>query len=106
MVDTSALTSFLETGGNWEKLESDIPGVFVVKVPATKTRGPLLMCEVNPIDGETGKPKKRKGLFVADFEMYMQFLDALENDKVANLIKILDGLNPDRKAKSNKKIKL
>ena len=101
------LKNHLETGDPWAKLETDIDGVFVVKIPGTKTRGPRLMVEVNPVDKITKQPKKRKGLFIADFEMYLQFREALEQDEVPELIQIIDKVNP-KKAASNtaKKLKL
>ena len=107
MVD-DVLKEHLETGGPWTKLETDIPGVFVVKIPGTKTRGPRLMVEVNPVDKTTGKPKKRKGLFIRDFEMYLQFREAIEQDEVPQLIQLLDEINPESASSSGstKKIKL
>ena len=101
------LKEHLENANAWAKLETDIPGVFVVKIPGTKTRGPRLMVEVNPIDKKTGQPKKRKGLFIRDFEMYLQFREALEQDEVPQLIQLLDEVNPESTKKSSmKKIKL
>lgn len=107
MVD-DVLKEHLESGAAWGKLETDIPGVFVVKIPGTKTRGPRLMVEVNPVDKNTGKPKKRKGLFIRDFEMYLQFREALEQDEVPQLIQLLDEINPDssKGTTSTKKLKL
>ncbi len=87
------LKEFLEKGKDWEKLPTQIPGVFVVKVPGTKSRPAKLMVEVNPVD-KTGQPKKRKGLFIADFEMYLQFSEALHDDKLAELIRTLEEFNP------------
>ena len=80
------LREHLDNGKDWSKLETDIDGVFVVKIPRTKTRGPRLMVEVNPINKATGLPKKKKGLFIADFEMYLQFREALEEDEIAGLL--------------------
>lgn len=102
----NALEEHLEKGSDWGKIETDIPGVFVVKIPATKTRPAKIMVEVNPVD-EMGKPKKRKGLFVSDFEMYVQFLEALNDDKVGKLIKVVDSVNPEAASgTTTKKIKI
>ncbi|MHA1721180.1 MAG: hypothetical protein ACTSWX_01440 [Promethearchaeota archaeon] len=102
-----ALRKFLETGKDWEKMETDIDGVFVVKIPATKTRDAKLMVEVNPINKTTGQPKKRKGLFIADFEMYLQFQEALMEDEVPALIKTIEGINPQNSGNNTpKKLKL
>lgn len=101
------LKKFLETAKSWEKMETDIDGVFVVKIPATKTRDARLMVEVNPINKVTGQPKKRKGLFIADFEMYLQFQEALMEDEVPALIKTIEEINPEPpQSKGAKKLKL
>jgi hypothetical protein len=106
-IDTSLLKDHLDNGKSWEKLETDIPGVFVVKIPETKTRGAKLMVEVNPINKATGLPKKRKGLFISDFEMYLQFQEALTEDEVPALIKVLEEVNPvEQSSGTKKKIKL
>lgn len=101
-----ALKEFLKKGNDWEKMETDIPGVFVVKIPGTKTRDARLMVEVNPVDKITGKPKKRKGLFIADYEMYLQFQEALFQDEVPALVKTLEELNPEKPSEKVKKLKL
>ncbi len=100
------LKEFLEKGKDWEKMETDIDGVFVVKIPGTKTRSGRLMVEVNPINKATGTPKKRKGLFIADFEMYLQFQEALMEDEVPALIKTLEEINPAPTSSAAKKLKL
>jgi len=53
------LKEHLDKGKDWEKMETPIEGVMVVKVPATKTRPALLFLEINPIIN--GKPLKEKG---------------------------------------------
>jgi hypothetical protein len=99
------LKDHLENGEGWAKIKTNIPGVFVVKVPGTKNRSSRLMVEINPVDKQ-GQPKKRKGLFVANFEMYLQFLEALQDDKVGQLVKTIDGVNPKESAKDSKVLEL
>ena len=87
------LKDHLSKGSDWEKMETPVPGVFVVKVPATKTRPALLFLEVNPLT-DNGKPMKRKGLFVGSKEMLVKFSEALSDDKVYQLIGELEQVNP------------
>ena len=87
------LKTHLKNGADWEKMETPVPGVNVVKVPATKTRPALLFLEVNPLK-EDGKPMKRKGLFVGSKEMLIKFGEALNDDKVFQLIGELEKINP------------
>ncbi len=106
MTDIQAqLKDHLENGADWEKMETPIPGVFVVKVPATKTRGPLLHLEINPLK-EDGRPMKRKGLFVGSKEMLIKFGEALNDDKVFQLINELEQINPKGSNTSAKKLKM
>ena len=94
MADIEAqLKSHLKNAADWEKMETPVPGVSVVKVPATKTRPSLLFLEINPLK-EDGKPMKRKGLFVGSKEMLIKFGEALEDDKVFQLISELEKINP------------
>lgn len=102
------LKGFLKSAADWEKMSTDVPGVFIVRVPGPKANregGARLMIEVNPVD-ENGNPKKRKGLFVADREMYIQFLEALQDDRINKILISLEGVNPKKQDKKMKKLKL
>jgi hypothetical protein len=101
----SQLKDHLMTGQDWEKLPTSIPGVSIVKVPGTKSRDGRLMVEVNPVT-PSGQPKKRKGLFISDFEMYLQFHEALSDDRLANLVKTIDEVNPKDKSGEKKVLEL
>ncbi|MFX0071327.1 MAG: hypothetical protein ACFFAO_09580 [Candidatus Hermodarchaeota archaeon] len=100
------LKEHLKNGQDWEKMETPVDGVFVVKIPATKTRPALLHLEVNPLTDD-GKPMKRKGLFVGSKEMLVKFSEALSDDKVYQLIGELEQVNPEFKgAGAKKKLKM
>ena len=100
------LKEHLKNGQDWEKMETPVDGVFVVKIPATKTRPALLHLEVNPLTDD-GKPMKRKGLFVGSKEMLVKFSEALSDDKVYQLIGELEQVNPEVKgAGAKKKLKM
>jgi len=88
------LRALLKNGADWEKMEAPVEGVYVVKVPATKTRPALLFLEINPLK-DNGKPMKRKGLFVGSKEMLIKFGEALQDDKVFQLIVELEKINPE-----------
>jgi len=95
MADIEAqLRNHLNTAKDWEKMEAPVPGVFIVKVPATKSRPALLFLEINPLKDD-GKPMKRKGLFVGSKEMLVKFGETLNDDKVFQLIGELEKINPE-----------
>lgn len=100
------LKEHLKNGQDWEKMETPVQGVFVVKVPATKIRPAILQLEINPITDD-GKPMKRKGLFVGSKEMLVKFSEALSDDKVYQLIGELEQINPEVKGTgATKKLKM
>lgn len=107
MADIQAqLKEHLKNGKDWEKMETPVEGVSVVKVPATKTRPAILHLEINPLTDD-GKPMKRKGLFVGSKEMLVKFGEALQDDKVFQLIIELERVNPEvRGTGSTKKLKM
>jgi hypothetical protein len=102
----SQLKEHLKNGQDWEKMETPVQGVFVVKVPATKTRPALLQLEINPLTDD-GNPMKKRGLFVGNKEMLVKFSEALSDDKVYQLIGELEQINPEVKGTgATKKLKM
>jgi len=99
------LKDHLKSGKDWEKMDTPIQGVSVVKVPATKTRPSLLFLEINPLK-EDGSPMKRKGLFVGSKEMLVKFSEALNDDKTFQLIQELERVNPKGVKNSTKKLEM
>lgn len=98
------IEKFLGSAGDWEKLETDIPGVAVVKMPATKSRPALLAVEVNP--QKDGKPMKRKGLFITSAEMLLEFSDILTDESLLTLMKNVDAVNITQQPNTPKRGKL
>lgn len=99
------LKEHLEKGDDWEKMDTPVPGLSVVKVPATKTKPALLFLEVNPLK-EDGKPLKRKGLFIGNKEILIKFSEALNDDKTFQLIDVLEKVNPEVKGTATKKLEM
>lgn len=99
------LKDHLKNGKDWEKMDTPIQGISVVKVPATKTRPALLFLEINPLK-EDGSPMKRKGLFVGSKEMLIKFSEALNDDKTFQLIQELERVNPKETKNSTKKLEM
>jgi hypothetical protein len=94
------LIEHLEKGADWEKMDTPILGVQIVKIPATKKRDAILQLELNPI--KDGKPIKRKGLFIGKKEILILFSELLSDDKVFQLMQNLDEVNPDGNSKGKK----
>ncbi|NMC06560.1 MAG: hypothetical protein GYA24_15190 [Candidatus Lokiarchaeota archaeon] len=88
------MKEFLKNGQDWEKMSTkDLPGVFVVKMPATKSRPALLALEVNPM--KDGKPMKRKGLFVTSKDMLVSFQEILTSDGTFSVMRSVEQINAE-----------
>lgn len=96
------LIEFLEGGGDWERMRTTIPGVFVLKLPSYKSSPARLVVELNPVD-ERGKPKKRRGLILRSTRELEEFKEIFQYEKLSKLLEILDSINSKVEAKAGKK---
>ena len=88
------LEEFLRTGGDWEKLRTSVPGVFIQKLPPYRSSPERLAVEVNPVDA-SGNPTKRRGLLIRSLDEYEAFKEILDDEKLPKLLEMLDAVNPD-----------
>ena len=99
------LAELLEKGKDWEKVKTTIPGVFVLRMPGTKSREPSLSVEINPVD-VGGSPTKRRGLIIKNILELEEFKELINNDKVEDLLEMLEDVNPNsvKASKASQKI--
>lgn len=96
------LANFLRTGKDWARLMTSIPGVFVLKLPQYKRSPTRLTVEINPVD-ESGRPTKRRGLVVRSIAELEAYKEALQYEKLAKLLTMLDAINPPVEAVKRRK---
>ncbi len=88
------LRDFLEKGRDWQRAPvKGSPGVFVLRAPGTRRRGPSLMIEINPVD-ENGLPTKRRGLIIrtySDLEAYRRILEDRRLDEIVRALERVNG---------------
>jgi hypothetical protein len=56
------LTGFLKDAA-WERRATNIPGVFLMKLPSSRTRQAAIAIEINPVDS-AGSATKKRGIVV------------------------------------------
>ncbi len=86
------LRSHLDGAPDWDRMKTDVEGVFVVKMPPTDNDPARLMVEVNPVD-KNGRPKKRKGLYLPATLTLSEYSGALKVPKLDELLKAIDEVN-------------
>ena len=90
------LAQFLNEGTNWERKVTSITGVFLLKVPTSRSRPELIIIEVNPVD-KSGSPTKKRGIIIRSSSELDQIRNILTNIKLEQLAKSIDEVNPEVK---------
>jgi hypothetical protein len=100
MKDT--LKSFLETGDDWERKETSLPGVSLIRLPRTKTRPASLAVEINPVN-EKGAGIKKKGIMIMGLAELNAFQEVFSNEKLAVLLTAIEDVIPVKKIQKPEK---
>jgi hypothetical protein len=87
------LENFLEEGKDWERKQTSLRGISILRMPRTTTRPPTLALEINPVD-EQGNPMKRKGIMIRSPKELGSLRNVLSDPKVANLMDALASVVP------------
>jgi hypothetical protein len=88
------LTQFLKKGKDWERKATNIAGIFLLRLPGLKSTAPSLAIEINPVDSSGSATKKRGVVIRSSFELE-QINKLLSNQKLAQLAKSMDEVNPE-----------
>jgi hypothetical protein len=95
------LRQFLNEGRNWERKATNIAGVFLFRLPASKGRPASLAIEINPIDAY-GSVTKKRGIVIRSGSELEEVSRLLIHPKVGDLSKKIDEVNPKREATAGK----
>lgn len=84
---STLLRDFLQKGEDWERKGTSIPGISIIRMPATKTKGASLGIELNPV--VNGAPTKRRGLTFLSLDEMESASDALADARSKVLMQSL-----------------
>lgn len=79
----------MENAEDWEKVKTQIPGIFMVKAPDKSLR---VMVVFNPPD-DAGNPTKKKGLFFTSMDWVDAARVAFPNKDLDKLIEAIQKVN-------------
>ena len=57
------LADFFKDAKDWERRATNIPGVFLLKLPSLRTRQTVIAIEINPVDA-AGSATKKRGIVI------------------------------------------
>jgi hypothetical protein len=90
------LAAFLKDARDWERRATNIPGVFLLKLPSSRTRQGAVAIEVNPVDA-AGSATKKRGIVIRSASELNEFNRILGNQKLVELASKVDEVNPKLK---------
>ncbi|NMB78093.1 MAG: hypothetical protein GYA23_03245 [Methanomicrobiales archaeon] len=92
-----SLKEFIEEGQDWERKNTSVKGVSIVRMPPYRNRPASLAIEINPTK-EDGTPMKKKGVYVMSVVELQAFREIFRNEKLDNLIKTLEDVTGKKPA--------
>ena len=95
------LKQFLKEARDWEKKVTNIPGIFLLKLPTFKGTSPSIAIEVNPVN-PAGSSTKRRGVIIRSNSELEEISRPLSDPKVAQLAKSIDEVNPSKESTTAK----
>jgi hypothetical protein len=93
------LVNFLKDARDWERRSTSIAGVFLLKLPSSRTRQAAVAIEINPVDA-VGSPIKKRGVVIRSASELIEISGLLTNQKLAELARNIDEINPKQKEAS------
>jgi len=90
------LVTFLKTLEIWERRSTNIAGVFLLKLPSSRTRQAAVVIEINPVDA-TGSTTKKRGIVISSASELNEFNRILANEKLGELSTMIDEVNPKQR---------
>jgi hypothetical protein len=99
---TESLKAFMETGEDWERKNTSVKGVSIIRLPKTKNRPASLAIDINPVN-EKGAPLKKKGIMIMSRAELLAFKAVFTNEKVDALLKTIEDVVPEKKGLKEEK---
>jgi len=97
------LKEFLDSGRDWERRATTIPGVFILRMPGTGRNPSRLAVELNPVDS-MGRPTKKRGLILRSLKELEEYRNLIINEKLKSLMETIDRIcGVEEKAKTERK---
>ena len=88
------LTDFLKEGKDWERKQTNVPGVFLLKLPAFRSRPTCIAIEIDAVGQGGGGGNRKRGLIIRSKEDIERLSNILNNDKVVELASAVEKVNP------------
>jgi hypothetical protein len=86
------LTEFLENGKDWERKQTNIPGVFLIRLPQFRSRAACIGVELDVLN--RGASNRRRGIILRTSSELQQLKEIINNGKLLELASSIEKVNP------------
>jgi hypothetical protein len=97
------LQEFLENGQDWERKQTNVPGVFLIRLPQFRSRPACIGVELDVLN-RAGGSNRRRGIIVRTKEELQQLSDVVANQKVIELTSAIEKVNPVQQSNTGAKL--
>jgi hypothetical protein len=91
------LVDFLENGKDWERKQTNIPGVFLIRLPQFRSRPACVGIELD-VFNRAGDGNRRRGIILRTNQELQQLVDIVSNKKLSELTSSIEKVNPVQQA--------
>lgn len=97
------LVEFLENGKDWERKQTNVPGVFLIRLPQFRSRPACIGVELDVLN-RGGGSNRRRGIILRTNEELKQLLNVVTNKKLGDLTSSIEKINPVQPANMGAKL--
>ena len=97
------LKSLLVQLKDWEKTNTNVPGVKIIKIPAKNEIPERLGIEINPVDNSGRSIKKTGQIVVTNEELFRKYVELFDHPKIQELIHEIEFLRQEMQDQSQDK---
>jgi hypothetical protein len=93
------LMEFLQNGKDWERKQTNIPGIFLIRLPQFRSRSACIGVELDVLN-RGGGGSRRRGIILRTQEELEQLLEVINNKKLLELTSLIQKVNPVQQSSS------
>lgn len=83
----------MENGKDWERKQTNVPGVFLIRLPQFRSRPACIGVELDVLN-RGGGGNRRRGIILRTNQELKQLLDIVTNQKLDELTSSIEKINP------------
>lgn len=91
------LTDFLANGKDWERKQTNVPGVFLIRLPQFRSRPACIGVELDVLN-RGGGSNRRRGIIIRTTGELRQLMEIINNGKLLELTSSIEKVNPVQQA--------